>query len=178
MMVLHAIGNSSMAFPVAMRSLRQILNKPIRLHAHQITRKVSFIGPSSQDYPFEGVRMSCSDIYLKKPDLPWGFSIYRCTYKDDKAWNKILPRIQKHVERTIELEFRGEETDLLESHQLVIYDDPEKFDGATSREVRDHFNIWVAEQLPHVVNTPETLQSLVKQCEDKHTVSGHGLTSP
>lgn len=48
----------------------------------------------------------------------------------------------------------------------MIHDDPEKFNGATSHEVRDHFNI-LAEQLPQVVNTPETLQSLVKQCEDK-----------
>jgi hypothetical protein len=125
-MVLHAIWNFSIVFPVVMRSLPRILSNPIRLHAHQITRKVSIIGPSSEDYPFEGVRMSRSDIYLKKPNLPWGFSIYECTYKDDRAWNEILQRIRENVQQTIELEFRGEETDLLESHQLMIHDDPEK----------------------------------------------------
>jgi hypothetical protein len=47
----------------------------------------------------------------------------------------------------------GEErTELLESHDLVIHDQLEKFDGARSHEVRDHFNEWWATQLPQGIS--------------------------
>ena len=83
--------------------------------------------------------MSRSNTYLKKPDLQGGFYIYQCTYKDHTACTKILQPIQKKGLQTIGLEFWGEETALLQSHQLVDHDDAKKFDGATSRKVHDDF---------------------------------------
>ncbi|KAJ6098532.1 GDSL Lipase/Acylhydrolase family protein [Penicillium canescens] len=79
--------------------------------------------------------MSRSNIHLKKPKLPWGFPIYRCTYNDDKAWNRMLELIQNSVQESVKLLLGDEETDLLQSHQLVIHDDEKKFNGATSHDM-------------------------------------------
>ncbi|KAJ5481565.1 hypothetical protein N7475_000377 [Penicillium sp. IBT 31633x] len=74
----------------------------------------------------------------------------------------MLQLIQRQVQTSLEYSLPPgqERTELLEAHDLVIHDDPEKFNGATSHEVRDHFHGWVAEQLPKVVDTPETLQRI------------------
>ncbi|KAJ5218704.1 uncharacterized protein N7498_000803 [Penicillium cinerascens] len=122
------------------------------------------MGPSGRDIPLEGIRMTRSETFQRKPNLPWGFCIYRCSFKDDAAWHKMLQLIQQEVQESLELCLPpGEErTELLEAHDLVIHDEPAKFKGVTSHEVRDHFNDWVAEQLPKVVDTPETLQRLIR----------------
>lgn len=44
---------------------------------------------------------------------------------------------------------------LLPRHQLVIMDDQNKFDGATSHEIRNHFNSWVADEFTRVLVKPE-----------------------
>ncbi|KAJ5875525.1 uncharacterized protein N7473_012872 [Penicillium subrubescens] len=64
---------------------------------------------------------------------------------------------------------RGPEAaDMLPYHQLIIKNDPKKFDGATSHEVRDHFNIWVAEQLPLVSSSPRCLQQELREDKPYH----------
>lgn len=100
---------------------------------------------------------SRSDCFTKKPDLPWGFAIYRCSYKDESAWNRLLQHIEESIKVSLEYNQR---MDLLPHHQLVINDDITKFNGATSHEIRDHFNAWVADQLPQVVASPEVLERL------------------
>lgn len=96
------------------------------------------------------------DLYLSlfdlKPDVPWGFNIYRCSYGNDKAWQRMLQLIDKHVRQTLEIE---DAMDLYPRHKPVIVEDKEKFDGATSHDVRDHFIAWVAGELPRVVSRPE-----------------------
>ncbi|KGO55317.1 hypothetical protein PEX2_031560 [Penicillium expansum] len=83
----------------------------------------------------------------------------------------MLQLIQQHVQKSIERSMPpGEErTELQEAHDLVIHGEPEKFNGATSHEVRDHFHGWVAEQLPKVVDTPETLQRILDSHSEKKT---------
>ncbi|KAJ5914632.1 hypothetical protein N7504_003515 [Penicillium tannophilum] len=126
---------------------------------------MSFMGPSGEDIPLEGIQMSRSNTFLKKPNLPWGFSIYRCSFKDDTAWYNMLQLIQRQVQKSLELSLSPgqERTELLESHDLVIHDKLEQLNGATSHEVRDHFNDWVAGQLPKVVKTHEVLQRLMEE---------------
>ncbi|KAJ5523810.1 hypothetical protein N7494_010460 [Penicillium frequentans] len=51
--------------------------------------------------------------------------------------------------------------DLLSHHQLLINDDIKKFNGATSHDIRDHFNAWVTYQLPQIVGSPEVLKYLL-----------------
>lgn len=83
-----------------------------------------------------------------KKDASWGYVIYRCTYQDDRAWHRMLQLINDHVKSDLEAE---ERMDLLPCHQLVVMDDQMKFDGATTHEVRDHFNVWVTEEMTQVL---------------------------
>lgn len=77
----------------------------------------------------------------------------------------MLQLIQRKVQQTVELSLSPgqERTELLESHDLVIHDKLEQLNSATSHEVRDHFNDWVAGQLPKVVKTHEVLQRLMEE---------------
>jgi hypothetical protein len=97
--------------------------------------------------------MSRCNTHFRKPDLPWGFCIYHCTYKDNKAWEQVHQQLQDSVPEALEEKF----PELIPHHQLVINDDVTKFDGATSHEIRDHFNVWVEEQLLLVASSPERL---------------------
>lgn len=107
---------------------------------------------------FEGIDSAREHPHLKK-DLPWGFVIYRCSYGDNRAWERMLGAIDKSVKESLEDEDNNR-PDLLSSYEPVIFDDKEKFDGATSHEVRDHFSVWVAEQLPQIVASPGILPRL------------------
>ncbi|RHZ60756.1 hypothetical protein CDV55_101619 [Aspergillus turcosus] len=96
------------------------------------------------------------DLYLSlfdlKPDVTWGFNIYRCSYGNDKAWQRMLQLIDKNVRQSLEIE---DAKDLYPRHKPVIVEDKENLEGATSHDVRDHFIAWVAEELPRVVSRPE-----------------------
>jgi hypothetical protein len=94
---------------------------------------------------------SLSDFYLK-PDAPWGFNVYRCDYSNDKAWQRMLQLIDESVRQSLEC---YEVMDLYPRHKLVIVEDKEKLEGATSHDVRDHFTAWVAEEVPRVLSRPK-----------------------
>ncbi|GIC86850.1 uncharacterized protein Aud_003226 [Aspergillus udagawae] len=95
------------------------------------------------------------DDYLSdpdlKPDVPWGFNIYRCDYSNDKAWQRMLHLIDETVRGTLEF---YDAMDLYPRHKPVIVDNKETLEGATSHDVRDHIIAWVAEELPRVVSRP------------------------
>ncbi|KAJ5786801.1 uncharacterized protein N7503_012013 [Penicillium pulvis] len=105
---------------------------------------------------YKGIDASLSNNLLKKHGLPWGFSIYRCSYKDESAWNRLLQHLRENIENDLECNQR---MDLLSHHQLLIYDDITKFNEATSHDIRDHFNVWVTCQLPQIVASPEVLSN-------------------
>lgn len=106
---------------------------------------------------YKSIDAFLSNDNSKKRGLPWGFSIYRCSYKDESAWSRLLQHLRENIESDLECNQR---LDLLSRHQLVINDDVEKFNGATSHDIRDHFNVWVTDQLPQIVASPEVLEYL------------------
>lgn len=167
MKALHAIGHLNFTLPVRSCPLPRILNKPTCIQSRHPGRRTHFsdrripFSPTGK-VPWEGIHISRCNTHFKKPDLPWGFSIYRCTYKDDKAWERVLQLLQDSVEQFLE---EGA-PELIPHHQLVINDDVTKFDGATSHEIRDHFNAWVEEQLPLVANYPERLHMFGGSCPE------------
>lgn len=103
---------------------------------------------------YKNIDASISGKFSTKRNLHWGFSIYRCSYKNESVWSRLLQRLREQIESDLECNQR---MDLLSRHQLVINDDIEKFDGATSHDIRDHFNTWVTDQLPQIVTSPEVL---------------------
>ncbi|KAL8670648.1 MAG: hypothetical protein Q9168_004827 [Polycauliona sp. 1 TL-2023] len=67
----------------------------------------------------------------------WGYIIYRCTYGDDQAWARCLARIRQHMERSLKEDEYGAQA--LQKLDLVIREN-HLLQGATSRQIRIHFN--------------------------------------
>ena len=80
-----------------------------------------------------------------KPDTPWGMVVYRVSYGDDGAWERMLAQINKGA--TEYLEELGHRQDMLARHRLVVMDDHSQFDGATPDQVREHFTKWAVDEL-------------------------------
>ncbi|PGH26616.1 hypothetical protein AJ80_01745 [Polytolypa hystricis UAMH7299] len=78
----------------------------------------------------------------------WGFVVYRCSYNDDKAWNKMLKLIYRHAELRVDVEM--DHYELWSRHKLIVMDDKAKFDGATTHDIRAHFSHCVKDELNKV----------------------------
>lgn len=87
-----------------------------------------------------------------KGGTPWGFVVYRCTYKDNNPqWQRMLDVLNTEVTEGLETYGR---LDLLPHHRLTVMDDAAKYEGATSHDIRDHFHSWVTGELPTVLKDP------------------------
>ena len=68
----------------------------------------------------------------------WGFVIYRSTYQSNADWDEFMRRLLADITESLG------DADLLDNLALTVFDDPKKFDGATTAVVRDHFKQWAA----------------------------------
>jgi hypothetical protein len=78
-----------------------------------------------------------------KPDAPWGMVVYRASYGDDAAWERMLAQLNESLEGYDSEESKG----ILARHQLVVMDDRQQFQGATTDQVREHFDKWTVDEL-------------------------------
>jgi hypothetical protein len=88
-----------------------------------------------------------------KEGAPWGFVMYRCSYKDNESWHQMVAKILNFVKRSGNLRYHKSDIDLLSRHSLVLMNDKVKFDGATSHKIRDHFSSWVADEFQRQLDT-------------------------
>lgn len=42
------------------------------------------------------------------PQIKWGFVVYRCTYGDDTAWARMMDRLNRQAQRSLESEGAGD----------------------------------------------------------------------
>ncbi|KAK5673985.1 hypothetical protein LTS10_013244 [Elasticomyces elasticus] len=70
----------------------------------------------------------------------WGFTVYRCTYGDDSAWEQLMTRLHRCVRKS--LGPPGVE-ELIEFLDMRVHEDAE-LDGASKDVVRSRFKTWVA----------------------------------
>jgi hypothetical protein len=94
--------------------------------------------------PLESIDHALDCDFLK-PDAPWGMVVYRVSYGDNTAWERILALINEDVK-----EASGkprDRLDVLARHQLVVMNDRSQFDGATPDQVRKHFTNWAVDEL-------------------------------
>jgi hypothetical protein len=76
----------------------------------------------------------------------WGFIVYRCTYDSDAHWQLCMQRIHDSLGPSIKT---SDGQDLLnERFKLTVMEDEDKFDGASTSTVRQHFRDWCV----HAVN--------------------------
>ena len=70
----------------------------------------------------------------------WGFTVYRCTYGDDGAWEQLMTRLYRCVSEN--LQSSGVE-DLTELLDMTVHEDAE-LDGASKDVARKRFQKWLA----------------------------------
>ncbi|KAK5705770.1 hypothetical protein LTR17_021359 [Elasticomyces elasticus] len=70
----------------------------------------------------------------------WGFTVYRCTYSDDLAWEQLMTRLHRYARES--LEESGME-DLVEFLDIPVHEDAE-LEGASKDVVRRRFKTWLA----------------------------------
>ncbi|OCK74385.1 hypothetical protein K432DRAFT_310820 [Lepidopterella palustris CBS 459.81] len=69
----------------------------------------------------------------------WGFVIYRTTYGNDDEWQEFLARLRYRMEQHFEW-CNG--LDVLGLFTLLVIEDPEQLDGASTATVRQRFREW------------------------------------
>ncbi|EFE43073.1 hypothetical protein TRV_02200 [Trichophyton verrucosum HKI 0517] len=96
--------------------------------------------------------------------FPWGWVVYRTSYSDEEAWQKMLNILHERVEKSLKTYKR---MDLLPFHEMIIMDDKARFEGATSHDIRDHFTMWVADTVvPKMITAPS--ESEIKELRDPY----------
>jgi hypothetical protein len=90
--------------------------------------------------------------WILKPDAPWGLVVYRVSYSDDAAWDRMLSVIRQDIESSLALR-RQAQPDVCARHELVVMDDASKFDGAGPDDIREHFESWAVDELQRNWNT-------------------------
>jgi hypothetical protein len=81
-----------------------------------------------------------------KPDTPWGLVVYRVSYSDDAAWDRMISSLRQDIDSSL-AKYQKLQPQLSSRHQLVIMDDKAKFAGANLETIRDHFTGWCINEL-------------------------------
>jgi hypothetical protein len=71
----------------------------------------------------------------------WGFVIYRCTYRDDQAWNRFKQIVHTRTQDDMADSDAPEAADSLE---WTFVDDRVTLDGASKDQLRARFKQWAA----------------------------------
>lgn len=105
--------------------------------------------PRSLRWPGHSKLFNRADMIEQQINLcnqsTWGFIVYRTAYKSDADWLNFIVRWNA----TLEHEFESHNgLDVLERMNQTVMQDRERFDGATTHEVREHFRAWIAENEP------------------------------
>ncbi|EFR02318.1 hypothetical protein MGYG_05315 [Nannizzia gypsea CBS 118893] len=104
-----------------------------------------------------------------KSQFPWGWVIYRTSYSDEKAWQRMKSLIHNELMDSLKISKR---MDLLLFNETIYMDDKAKFEGATSHDIRDHFNNWVADTLTEQMDTtPSEQQELRDPCKNESFIT-------
>ena len=86
----------------------------------------------------------------------FGLVVYRCTYKDDAAWQTLKLALQENPQLEIDA---GDHPELAEKLEWVFMDDRSQLDGATISALRPRFKQWAAEAI-HAENPRATGRGL------------------
>jgi hypothetical protein len=109
-------------------------------------------------------RLVLEDLKRLKHDK-WGYVVYRCTYKDDAAWDAFKRTIHEQTQE----DFKDSDTpELAEYLEWTFVEDRATLDGASIPQLRERFNQWAAKAV--VAENPRAQQN---QNHDRPTaVSG------
>lgn len=74
----------------------------------------------------------------------WGFVIYRCTYRDNQAWDRFKDIVRR---RTLEDMADSDAPEAADRLQWTFVDDEASLDGASKDQLRARFRQWATEAI-------------------------------
>jgi hypothetical protein len=101
----------------------------------------------------------------------WGFAVYRCTYRDDAAWETCLERLNASIRKSMRF-YNG--LDLLDedAFRLTVFDNASEFDGVGAPVVRRHFKEWRKGALREEQGTREEIEARRQKVNSPHHPDG------
>lgn len=100
----------------------------------------------SRRTPNKSKRVNVADMIeqqmQKDNHVIWGFVIYRTTYTNQSDWDEFMVRLRAILEDDFDY-CNGR--DILGKFALTVMDNKEQFDGASSHDVRRHFQRWTVD---------------------------------
>ncbi|KAI2463083.1 hypothetical protein F4781DRAFT_437789 [Annulohypoxylon bovei var. microspora] len=79
-----------------------------------------------------------------RADALWGFAVYRVSYGNDAAWNRMLERIEGRIRKRLELQSHD---DLLSPHHSFAVDNLATYDRRKLDAIRVAFRTWARDEL-------------------------------
>ncbi|KAH3911877.1 hypothetical protein HBH56_129790 [Parastagonospora nodorum] len=116
--------------------------------AHPISKDLWQAYSAEQEAEMVEPLKELSNSTFLKSDAPWGLAVYRVSYNDDAAWDRMLSVLRQNIESSLAMQ-RQAQPDLCSRHSLVVMDDASKFQGAGPEKIREHFNSWAVDELQH-----------------------------
>jgi hypothetical protein len=101
----------------------------------------------------------------------WGFAVYRCTYRNDAAWETCLERLNASIRKSMRF-YNG--LDLLDedAFRLTVFDNANEFDGVGAPVVRRHFKEWRKGALREEQGTREEIEARRQKVNSPHHPDG------
>ncbi|KAI9146930.1 hypothetical protein HJFPF1_12959 [Paramyrothecium foliicola] len=81
-----------------------------------------------------------------KPDAPWGLVVYRVSYGDETAWNRMISSLRQDIDSSLG-KYQELQPQLSSRHQLVIMDEKEQLAEVGLDKIRRHFTNWCINEL-------------------------------
>lgn len=75
----------------------------------------------------------------------WGFLVYRTTYDSNADWLEFISRLNATIKDDFDA-YNG--SDVFDRMNMTVMSDKELFDGASTHDVRKHFQGWIARNEP------------------------------
>jgi hypothetical protein len=97
----------------------------------------------------------------------WGFALYRCTHRDDAAWEACLDRLNASIRYSMHF-YNGLELLEEDAFRLSVFDDASGIDGASAPVVRHHFKEWRKHALREEQGTREEIEARRKEAHSPH----------
>jgi hypothetical protein len=119
---------------------------PLKLHTSS-PRRPSILTNICRSTPWlkmplpSAERVTLETLEQSKHDK-WGYVIYRCTYRNDRDWNRFKQLVHKRSRENIE---ESDTPQIAQSLEWTFVEDRDALDGASRAQLRERFNKWAAQ---------------------------------
>lgn len=83
--------------------------------------------------------------------------MYRSTYSDNAAWTRCIERVKAGIWESLR-NYNGMDLLSNDHFRLTVLEEKEEFDGATTRDIRQHFAAWTSHPVRSEQGSPSEIK--------------------